>query len=126
MQISTSSIPMAINSPSLTQPHRTSHFSQWLSPTDAATDRTAKTDHDQTQEAAEGLVSITLIQPLLAQARQDPFRTELFHGGSSEDTFGAQLDSILAQRITQGAALPIVDAVYDQLATTGNKVNTHG
>ena len=101
-------------------------FEHLLAPKDAATDRAAPPDKDQAREAAQALVASSLIKPLLAQARQDPFRTELFHGGFAEDTFGAQLDSIIAERITRATKLPIVDAIYDRVLNAGGKVDTHG
>lgn len=63
------------------------------------------------REAAEQLVATALINPLLAQMRNDPFRSEFFHGGFAEDAFGSQLDTILADRVTRGSNLPIVDAL---------------
>lgn len=89
---------------------------------------TAETD-DPAYAAAQSLVATTLVQPLLEQARQDPFRTELFHGGFGEDAFAQQLDTLLADRITGRAASPIVDAVYRSLTahrTPAPIVDTHG
>lgn len=71
----------------------------------------APPNHRASHEAAQQLVSIALVQPVLTQMRRDPFRTELFHGGFAEDAFGARLDSILAERITQRSNLPLVDAI---------------
>lgn len=102
------------------------HYSDLISTRDAATDRLPKPVDDEAHEAARSLVSITLIGPLLAQARQDPFGSELFHGGFAEEAFGAQLDSILAERITQRSRLPIVESVYERMTTTGRRVNTLG
>ena len=102
------------------------HHADRVSPGDAATDRFPKSNVDQARSAAQEFVAITLVGPLLAQARQDPFRSDLFHGGFAEDAFGAQLDSIIAQRITRATDLSIVDAVYNQLTATGTKVNAHG
>jgi len=103
-----------------------SHFAKLLAPGDAATDRTEPSRDDQARQAAESLVSITLIDPLLAQAREDPFRTDLFHGGFAEEAFGAQFDAIIAERLTHAAQMPIVESVYNQLMSRGVKVNTHG
>ena len=58
------------------------------------------------------LVADTFVKPLLAQLRRDPFRTDLFHGGFAEDVFAAQLNTVLAERITTKAKLPIVDTVH--------------
>lgn len=101
-------------------------FAQLLHTADPATDRTPRSTDAQTREAAESLVASTFIGPLLAQVRQDPFRSDLFHGGLAEDIFAAQLDSTLAQRITHATAMPLVDAVYNRVLAHGGKVNTHG
>ncbi len=129
MQISPPDITPTLNtqiSTSRSRHARATHFSELIAPRDGATDRAPQSDQAQVRTAAEDLVAITLIRPLLEQARRDPFRTDLFHGGFAEDTFGAQMDWIVAQRITQAARLPIVDAVYQRLTPAGNKVNTHG
>ena len=102
------------------------HFSDLIDPRDTATDRLDKSIESEAVEAARSLVSIGLIQPLLAQIREDPFRSELFHGGQGEDLFGAQVDAILAERITQASGFGIVDSVYRQIHSSGIKVNTHG
>jgi len=69
----------------------------------------------QVREAAEQFVSSTFVMPIMSQAREDPFKSELFHGGFAEDAFGQQLDTILADRITKGANLPIVDMIEKQI-----------
>jgi hypothetical protein len=104
----------------------TASFMELLAPRDAATDRTPQSVEDQTREAARSLVAITLIEPLLAEARNDPFRSDLFHGGLAEDSFGQQLDSIIAQRVTSRSNLPIVESVYNHITQRGSRVNTHG
>lgn len=95
----------------------------------AAFQRTLKTSGEALQ-AARQLVSSAFIQPLLAQMREDPFRSEMFHGGMGEDAFGQQLDTLLSDRIVQGMSaqdptdgrlaaqgtgLSLVDAVYRRL-----------
>ena len=65
-------------------------------------------------------------QRISAQARNDPFRSDLFHGGLAEDSFGQQLDSIIAQRVTSRSNLPIVESVYNHITQQGSRVNTHG
>jgi len=79
------------------------------------------------REQARKLVATTFVSPLLARMREDPFRSDLFHGGFAEDAFGAQLDTILADRIvdqmdTRAAAQPgdaggaaLVDLVYQHI-----------
>jgi Rod binding domain-containing protein len=80
--------------------------------------------------AARQLVSTAFVQPMLAQMRDDPFRSDLFHGGFAEDAFAQQLETQLADRITQklssgqpidgslpqsGSGLSLVDSIYRRL-----------
>jgi len=84
---------------------------------------------DDAREAAQQLIATTLVMPILSQARKDPFRSEMFHGGFGEDAFGAQLDTVLADRIAAGPQMqPLVDSVYRQLTQAGRKaqVNLNG
>lgn len=85
------------------------------------------------RKAAEQLVATTFIQPMLAKMREDPFRSDLFHGGRTEEIFGEQLDTILSERIVARADFSIVDAVYNTIAKKANLpavvaqgVDTHG
>jgi len=74
--------------------------------------RVAPSRDQAVRTAAEQLVASTLVLPLLAQMQDDPFRTDLFHGGSAEDMFAAQLNTHLADRIVAKANLPIVEQIY--------------
>ena len=93
-----------------------SAFQRELEARDAATDRTAPSDEQTVRRAIEQLVAQALVLPLLKQVRQDPFKTPLMHGGMGENMFGAQLDQILADRLTGKANLPIVEAAYQQFS----------
>ncbi|MCE9590135.1 MAG: hypothetical protein K8S99_06390 [Planctomycetes bacterium] len=86
---------------------------------DAATDRRQAGRADEAHRAAQQLVSSTLVLPILQQARKDPFKSELFHGGKGEDLFGANMDQIFADRITSASNFPLVDAVYRAITKTG-------
>jgi hypothetical protein len=81
-------------------------------------------------EAAQDLVSITFVLPMFAQAREEPFKSDLFHGGQGEKLFGARLDEIMADRVTRSMRLPMVDAVYRKImrmpAASAQPVDTHG
>ena len=76
-------------------------------------------DGDAQREAAEQLVGIALFLPLLKQARENPFKTDLFHGGPGEERFASQFDQQIADRLAQRWAGPIVESML-------SKVNTHG
>lgn len=81
------------------------------------------------REAAQQLVATAFITPMLEQLRNDPFKSDLFHGGFAEDAFGQQLDTILADRISQKMGGPIADAVYRsmrQKIDAAQGVNAHG
>lgn len=91
------------------------HFSQAINPGDTATDREQLSREAQADKAASEFVAGALVRPLLAQARNDPFKSKMFHGGQAEEMFGEQLDGVLADRITQSARFPITDAVRRQL-----------
>jgi hypothetical protein len=103
-----------------------------LLPKDGATGRRAVSTEDQARKAAEQFVAGTLVLPILREARENPFKTEMFHGGATEDAFGQQLDTILADRITASANLGIVDSVYRSLTknlrkpAVGSEVNLNG
>lgn len=110
------------DSPSL--PSRTGEgFARTLS-------QATRSDQDL-RAAADQLVSTAFIRPLLAQARQDPFKSDLFHGGRGEEIFGEQLDGILADRITSAAGFSLTEAVVrhfrpDPVTAVGGEVSTLG
>lgn len=78
----------------------------------------------QLRTAAEQLVATTFIKPMLAKMREDPFKTDLFHGGRAEEIFGEQLDSIFSERIVSRSDFEIVDAVYKSIANKAGKAVT--
>ncbi|HAI10919.1 MAG TPA: hypothetical protein DCM28_04400 [Phycisphaerales bacterium] len=84
------------------------------------------------RQAAQQLVSSALILPMLQQVRESSLKSELFHGGFSEDAFGAQLDTELADRMVAKSNFPIVDAIYRKMTgqtdfvPKGKELNIHG
>ena len=95
---------------------------------------TARPGRPSLQEAADQLVSTAFVLPLLEQARQDPFKSDLFHGGRGEEVFGQQLDVIYADRITASSKFGLAEAIARQFgvapaasaATPSAKLDTHG
>lgn len=83
---------------------------------------------EQLREAAEKLVSTTLIMPMFEQLRNDPLAVNMFHGGRGEKIFQQQMDQVLSDRIAGATRFDLVDSVYKQLsaAVKGGAVNTHG
>ena len=57
----------------------------------------------EVRTAAREFVAIGLVQPLFALMRNDPFKSDLFHGGQGEEMFGPMLDQHLASRIVGGS-----------------------
>jgi len=78
----------------------------------------------EARRAAEQFVATSLLFPLLEQMQNDPFKTDLFHGGFGEDAFMQQWNQVIADRIVQSADLPIVREVENRL--TRSKVNVYG
>lgn len=76
----------------------------------------AGTRSEQLRSAANQLVSVAFIKPLMAQMHESPFKSELFHGGQGEAMFQEHLDTVLADRITERANLPIAEAIYQRIA----------
>jgi len=76
---------------------------------------------EQARTAAEQFVATAFVVPMLAQMRNDPFRSDLFHGGFAEDAFQGQLDTIMADRVTQRADLSLVDSILDHILSTRAK-----
>ncbi len=94
---------------------------------DAAGDPTlfdAQLRKAEAKQAAEQFVASSLIFPLLEQMQNDPFKTDLFHGGFGEDAFMQQWNQTIADRMTQSADLPIVREVENRLM--GGQVNVYG
>lgn len=53
---------------------------------------------------------------LLAKVRESTLNGPYMHGGRGEDTFGAQLDAIRAERMGEQEHRGLADALYRQLA----------
>ena len=88
----------------------------------------AKHREDETREAADQLVATAFVLPLLQQVRDDPFKSDLFHGGQGEEIFGQQLDVLMAERITKSAGFGLSDALVRQFnpATASREVDLRG
>jgi len=86
-----------------------------------------KSEEQKLRDAAEKLVSTTMLMPMFEQLREDPLASELFHGGRSEKIFQQQLDQMFSDRIAGAARFDLVDAVYNELSARikGGAVDTH-
>ncbi len=72
-------------------------------------------DRQRARTAAGRLVASAFIQPVLSSLREGPFASPLFEPGPMEKRFGLMLDWQIADRITEAANFPLVDAVADRL-----------
>jgi hypothetical protein len=63
---------------------------------------------------AEKVVAGHLLLPLLKQVRNDPMKSDLFHGGFAEDVFGAELDQKTADRLAAAEHMPITRMFADR------------
>ncbi len=75
------------------------------------------------REAAEQLVATALIQPMLNAMQDDPFRSDLFHGGAGENAFMPQLNQILSDRMVGREDFGLVDEITRYLSAG---VDRHG
>jgi Rod binding domain-containing protein len=81
------------------------------------------------REATAQFVSTAFLMPMLKQVREDPFKSDLFHGGQGEEVFGAQLDQKMADNIATSANFPLVDHLFTHFARQLNlqsKVDVRG
>ncbi len=67
------------------------------------------------REAAEQLVSTSLVLPILASMREGTFLSGPFKPGTMERRFGPMLDVHTAEAITSSSRFGLVDSVVDQL-----------
>ena len=79
-------------------------------------------------------MATAFILPLLEQVRNDPFKSDLFHGGKGEEVFGQQLDVIFAENITSSANFGLSQALVERFrqaspedtSNSPSKVNLRG
>lgn len=109
-------------------------FAQQLT-TATAGKSASPTQMDRLTEVGDELVASAFVLPLLEQVRDDPFKSDLFHGGRGEEIFGQQLDVIMAERITASSNFGVGAALVERFrppaampdAVRGRaKVNTRG
>lgn len=70
---------------------------------------------EQAREAAEQLVSLVLVEPILAAVRESSQAAPPFAPTSGEKQFRAMLDAELAQEITRAARFPLVERLARDL-----------
>ncbi|MFM9958042.1 MAG: hypothetical protein ACKVZJ_08185 [Phycisphaerales bacterium] len=90
---------------------------------DDAKRTTPEMTQEQARSAAAELVSISLVQPVLAQLRKTNQAWGPFKPGAHEKQFGPLIDAQVAMRITNSTNFPIVDAVARNLFEVSQRLN---
>ncbi len=70
---------------------------------------------DEARESAEQLIGIALFMPLLKEIQDNPFKSELMHGGRGEDVFAERLHAQLADGLGRRMGGDLVDAVVKRM-----------
>jgi len=65
-------------------------------------------------QLAEKLVASAFVLPMIGQMRNDPLKSDLFHGGFAEDVFTQQYDTRLADTIAANGKFPVVDLLAER------------
>lgn len=70
---------------------------------------------DPVRELAAQFVAAALVKPVFDMMRNDPMKSELFHGGFAEDVFAQQLHGIYRERLVASERLDVVDAIVAKI-----------
>jgi hypothetical protein len=62
---------------------------------------------------AQKLVASAFLLPMISQMRDDPFKTDLFHGGFAEDAFMQQYDTRTADNMASSTDMPVVKTLAE-------------
>jgi Rod binding domain-containing protein len=73
------------------------------------------TQHEKLVEQTRKWVATTFFAPMLKQARQSPFRSNLLDGGRGGEAFGSMYDQELAQRMTRGTSNKLVNSIVNRI-----------
>ncbi len=76
---------------------------------------TPESDEAAARNAAEQLVAITLVQPVLAQLRETNTAAPPFGPTAAEKQFGSMMDARVAQDIVHGSRFPLVDRLANSM-----------
>ncbi len=75
---------------------------------------------EKARDAAEELVSISLVQPILKELRDTNRATGPFAPGAGEKAFGPLLDAAMAKQIVSAQGFNVVDAVAEKMGNSGS------
>jgi Rod binding domain-containing protein len=87
--------------------------------------REGRSDAARAREAAEKLISTTLVEPVLKQLRESNNAVAPFAPTQGEKQFGALLDHRLAHDIVKSANFPMVDRLARNLLNTAQEQSTN-
>lgn len=73
------------------------------------------TAQDKARDAAEQLVAVGLVQPVLKELRDSNRAAPPFAPGTGERQFRALMDAEVAQRIVRASRFPLVDRLAQEL-----------
>jgi Rod binding domain-containing protein len=73
------------------------------------------TEHDRLTKQVEIWVSQTFFGTMLKQARESPFRSELFEGGRGGQAFGSLYDQHLAEHLARGSGKKLVRSIVRKI-----------
>jgi Rod binding domain-containing protein len=82
----------------------------------------AEPARDKARTAAEQLVALAFVQPMLKQMRETSHAAPPFAPTPAERQFGALMDADLAQGIVRAWRFPLVDALAHDLLTRMDRV----
>jgi Rod binding domain-containing protein len=71
--------------------------------------------HDPLTKQAQKLVANTFYGTLMKQARNDPFKSEMFDGGRGGEAFGEMLDQHMADHMSRSTGSKLVRSVVNKL-----------
>lgn len=66
-------------------------------------------------EGAENLISVALVQPILAKMRESSWGVEPFKQTSGQKSFNGMMDNALALKMVRSGNWPLVDKVKDRI-----------
>ena len=73
------------------------------------------TTHEQIVEQTQKWVAASFYGTLLKQARDNPFKSELFSGGQGGDAFGSLYDQKMAEHMSRGTGKKLVNAIVQKI-----------
>lgn len=86
---------------------------------------TTQTQRAELVRQARIWVSQTFFGPLLKQMHNSPFRSELFSGGRGGQMFASLLEQHLSERMSRGAARPLVESIVKHIERSNMNPRQH-